>query len=80
MEPPTRARRRRDGGITPWARLDALVREATAPPGWHPSDEALAALFERPRRPATAERRRVFGHLEVCAPCRDAVLAVAALG
>jgi MoxR-like ATPase len=60
-------------------RLEALVRAAAAPPGWHPSDASLAALIDAPRALASAERRRVVAHLAACAPCRDAVLAVAAL-
>ena len=65
--------------LAPWLRLDALVREATAPAGWHPSDESLAALLERSRSLGPALRRRVVAHLDLCGPCRDAVLAVAAL-
>jgi anti-sigma factor ChrR (cupin superfamily) len=65
--------------LAPWLRLDALVREATAPAAWHPSDESLLALLEGSRNLDPAERQEVVAHLDACAPCRDAVLAVAAL-
>jgi anti-sigma factor RsiW len=59
--------------------LATAVREAAALSGWHPSDASLAALIEGPGRFDPHERRRVAAHLEVCPPCRDAVVAVAAL-
>jgi predicted anti-sigma-YlaC factor YlaD len=66
--------------LAPWTRLDALVRAATRElPEWHPPDEALIALLERPRSQTPAERARVAAHLDACGPCRDALLAVAAL-
>ncbi len=66
--------------LAPWIRLDALVRAAVCDAReWHPADEALIALLERPRSQTPAERARVGAHLEACAPCRDALLAVAAL-
>lgn len=63
-----------------WIRLDALVRAATAPRDGHPSDDSLLALLENPRRLRPAEHRRVVSHLDACGPCRDALVAVAALG
>jgi predicted anti-sigma-YlaC factor YlaD len=66
--------------LAPWVRLDALVRAAVRrPPGWHPADEALVGLLERPRSQTPAERARLAAHLDACPPCRDALLAVAAL-
>jgi anti-sigma factor RsiW len=66
--------------LAPWLRLDAWVRAAAAAPlQAHPSDESLAALLEPPGRFSRAERRRVLRHIEGCGPCRDALLAVAAL-
>src|SRR5262245_4140578 len=66
--------------LAPWVRLDALVRAAVRrPPEWHPADEALVALLERPRSQTPTERARLAAHLDACAPCRDALLAVAAL-
>ena len=65
--------------LAPWVRLDGLVRAATAPTGWHPSDESLTALIEGSHGLAPAERRRLVAHLDGCGPCRDAVLAVAAM-
>ena len=66
--------------LAAWARLEALVRAATRePPGRHPGDAALLALLERPTDLEPAQRARVAGHLDACGPCRDALLAVAAL-
>src|SRR5262245_12810199 len=66
--------------LAPWIRLDALVRAATRPPpGWHPPDAALLALLECPRSQTPEERAGVVRHLDACGPCRDALLAVAAL-
>jgi len=66
--------------LAPWVRLDALVRAAVRlPPERHPADEAIVALLERPRSQTPAERARLAAHLDACPPCRDALLAVAAL-
>jgi hypothetical protein len=68
------------GGLGPWAWLEALARAALAePPEWHPADEELIALLGRTGARARLERRRTLAHLEGCGPCRDAVLAVAAM-